>query len=185
MKATLLALSLLGCAFASQAVEYTQVLPEKSSIVFGYQQMGVPMEGRFRKFSAQIGFDPAKPAAARASVDIDLASIDTGVPEADEEAVGKSWFNVKAYPTARFVASSVKALGGNRYELAGKLTLKGRTQDIVAPLTYVAQGNQAVFDGSFSFKRADFAIGEGAWAAFDTVANEIRIKFHVLAVIGK
>lgn len=170
---------------AAQAVEYNQVQVDKSAIAFAYKQMGVSMDGKFRKFAAQLNFDPAKATAAKAVIDVDLASIDTGSTEADQEVAGKQWFNTKAFPTAHFASGSVKALGGNRYEVAGKLTIKGRTQDIVAPVTFATQGGQAVFDGSFSFKRADFAIGEGPWAAFDTVANEIQIKFRILAAPGK
>ncbi len=170
---------------AAHAVEYNQIHADRSAIDFSYQQMGVTMDGKFRKFATQLNFDPAKPAAARAAFDVDLASIDTGSGEADQEAAGKLWFNTKAFPVARFASSSVKALGGNRFEVAGKLTIKGRTQDVVAPVTFTTQGNQGAFDGAFSFKRADFAIGEGPWAAFDTVANEIRIKFHVIAATGK
>lgn len=170
---------------AAHAVEYKQIQTDKSTLGFGYKQMGVAMDGKFRKFATQLSFDPAKPASAKATFDVDLASIDTGSSEADQEVAGKQWFNTKAFPTARFVSSSVKALGSNKYEVAGKLTMKGRTQDVVAPVTFTPQGNQAVFDGSFSFKRVDFAIGEGPWAAFDTVANGIQVKFHLLANTGK
>lgn len=167
--------------FAAQAAEFTQVQTDKSAITFGYQQMGVKMDGRFKKFAARLNFDPAKPTAASASFDVDLASVDTGAPEADEEVAGKPWFNTKAFPTAQFVSGSVKALGGNRYEVAGKLTIKGKTQDIVVPATFTAQGNSGVFDGSFTIRRGDFSIGEGAWAKFDIVANDVLIKFRITA----
>ena len=94
---------------------------------------------------------------------------------------GKQWFNTMAFPTARFVSGSVKALGGNRYEVAGQLTIKGKTQDVVVPATFTAQGNAGVFDGSFTIRRADFTIGEGAWAKFDIVANDVQIKFRITA----
>lgn len=175
----------LALPLAARAVEFTQVQTDKSTINFAYKQMGVAMDGKFRKFTAALNFDPAKPANARAVIDVDLASIDTGSTEADHEVAGKQWFNTKAYPTAHFASESVKSLGGNRYEATGKLTIKGRTKDIVAPLSFTPQGKQGVFDGSFSFRRADFAIGEGEWAAFDIVANEIQIKFHILANPGK
>ena len=180
MKRLALALA-LATAFSAQAVEYTQIQADKSAINFAYKQMGVSMDGKFRKFAAQLSFDPAKPTAAKASLDVDLASVDTGAQESDDEVAGKPWFNTKAFPTARFVSSSVKAVGGNRYEVAGKLTIKGKTQDIVAPATFTAQGNSGVFEGSFTIRRGDFSIGEGAWAAFDIVANDIQIKFRMLA----
>ena len=171
--------------FAAQAVEYNQVQADKSAINFVFKQMGVTMDGKFRKFVTQLRFDPAKPDNAKAIIDVDLASIDTGSGEGDEEVAGKQWFNTKVFPTAHFAATSVKPLGGNRYEVTGPLTIKGRTQVVTAPTTVTIQGNNATFDGAFVIKRADFAIGEGPWADFGTVANEITIKFHILAAAGK
>jgi polyisoprenoid-binding protein YceI len=98
------------------AVEYGTITGDRSSIAFTSKQMGVAVDGRFRKFAAALNFDPAKPTAASARIDIDLSSIDAGSKDADDEVVGKQWFNVKAFPTASFVSSSVKALGGDRYE---------------------------------------------------------------------
>ena len=175
------ALGLALAAAGAHAVEYNQVLADKTSVAFTYQQMGVKMDGRFRKFAAQLAFDPAKPAAAKTSFEIDLASVDTGSSEGDQEVAGKPWFDTKAFPTARFVSTGVKALGGNRYEVAGKLTIKGRTQDLVVPATFAAQGGTAVFDGAFTIRRGDFAVGEGSWSKFDIVANEVQIRFRVTA----
>jgi len=166
---------------AAQAAEFNQVQADKSAINFVYQQMGVKLDGKFRKFAARLNFDPAKPTEAKATFDVDLASVDTGAPEGDDEVAGKPWFNTKAFPTAQFVSGPVKALGGNRYEVAGKLTIKGKTQDVVVPATFTAQGNTGVFDGTFTIRRADFSIGEGAWAKFDIVANDVQIKFRITA----
>jgi polyisoprenoid-binding protein YceI len=181
MKLKLASLALLALSTAAQAEEFNTIRSDRSNVAFTFKQMGVPVDGRFAKFSAQLKFDPAKPAGASASIDIDLASIDAGSAEANDEVAGRQWFNTKAFPTARFVASAIRPLGGNRYEAAGKMTIKGRTQDVVAPFTFVAQGKTAAADGSFVLKRADYAIGEGAWADFGTIANEIQIKFHLQA----
>lgn len=181
MKRIALALALAATLSAAHAVEYTQVQPEKSAINFVYKQMNVAVDGRFKKFSSLLSFDPAKPTAAKASFDVELASVDTGAAEGDEEVAGKPWFNTKAFPTARFVSSSVKPLGGNRYEVAGQLSIKGKTQDVVVPATFTAQGNTGVFDGSFTLRRADFSIGEGSWAKFDIVANDVLVKFRITA----
>ncbi|MDD5296776.1 MAG: YceI family protein [Rhodocyclaceae bacterium] len=176
---------MLTVAPAAHAVEYKTVQADKSRLSFGYRQMGVAMDGRFSRFTVQLAFDPARPAAARAVMEVELASIDAGSAEANDEVAGKEWFNSKAFPVARFVADAVKPLGGNRYEVHGKLTIKGHTQAVVAPATLTPQAGAAAFDGAFQIKRADFAIGEGAWADFGTVANEISIKFHILASAGK
>ena len=172
-------------SLSASAADYNVVDAAKSNLTFTYRQMGVPVDGRFGKFAVAMDFDPARPAAAKAAIDVDLASIDTGSPEGNDEVAGKSWFDSKTYPVARFVSTAVKPLGGNRYDLSGKLTMKGRTKDVNAQFAFAPAGAGAVFDGAIVIKRGDFAVGEGEWADFGTVANEVQIKFHILATARK
>lgn len=165
---------------AAHAVEYGPLLPEKSSITFTSKQMGVAVDGHFRKFAATIAFDPARPTAASARIAVDLASIDAGSPDADNEVAGKPWFNTRVFPTASFVSSSVRVLGNDHYEALGKISIKGRTQDAVLPFTVRQDGSTASFDGNLTIKRLDFAIGEGAWADTGTVANEVQVRFRLV-----
>lgn len=178
---TAIAVFTLLAAAGAHAEEYVAVQADKSTVSFVFRQMGVPISGRFGKFAAQLKFDPARPAAASATLDIDLASIDAGSADANDEVAGKLWFNTKVHPTARFVATGFRALGGNRYEAVGRLSIKGRTQEIAAPFAFSSQGRSGIAEGALTIKRADFAIGEGIWADFDTVANEVQIKFHLQA----
>lgn len=166
---------------AAHAVEYTTVLPKQSRVDFEFRQMGVPVKGGFKRFTTQMAFDPAKPEAARATIEIDLASIDAGSREADDESAGKLWFNRSLYPKATFVSSEVRALGANRFELRGTLTLKGKSRDLNIPVSYTPGKNASTFDGSFVLKRLDFGIGEGMWADVATVANEVQVKFRIAA----
>lgn len=173
-------LGLMLVASHVSALEFKQVLANESTVTFGYKQMGVPLEGTFKKFDAQVSFDPAKATQAQARIEINVASIDTGTAEANEEVVGKLWFNAKTFPTASFVSTGIKALGGNRYQATGKLTIKGKSLDVTTPVTFQANGNRGLFDGSFAIKRLDYAIGEGEWTDVSAVADEIQIKFHVV-----
>lgn len=179
LRHTLWLSGMLFCGHAS-ALEFKQVQASESAVTFGYTQMGVPLDGKFNKFAAQLVFDPVKIVNAQAKIDIDVASIDTGSAEGNDAVVGKPWFNAKAYPAASFVSTGLKALGGDRYEASGKLTIKGKTLDVKAPVIFSASGNRGVFDGSFAIKRLDYAIGEGEWTDVATVANEIQIKFHLV-----
>lgn len=165
--------ALLGSA---QSATFQAVLPEKSSITFKFKQMGVTADGRFRKFSAQIGVDTDKPADAKGVITIDLASIDTGSKEADQEAVSKSWFNVAAHPNATFILKDLAPAASNQFQARGQLTIKGQTREVAAPVRLSPQGN---LTGSFVIKRADFGIGEGMWSKFDVVSNEIIVNFNL------
>lgn len=177
-----LILPVLGlAAFAAHAMQFSDVQPASSQITFVSKQMGVPVEGRFGKFAAQVAFDPSKPEGSKARIDVDLASIDAGSADANKEVRGKSWFNTASYPTASFVASNVKPLGGDRYEVHGQLSMKGRTKDTVAVFNLKHDGRTAIFEGAFPFKRSEFGIGEGAWADPSIVADDVQVRFRLLA----
>lgn len=150
---------------------------EKIKIDFVSKQMGVPVEGSFGKAIASVNFDKANAAASKAEIEIDLASIDTGSDEANTEVKREGWFNVKKFPTAKFVSSAVKDMGNGRYEATGKLTIKGKTTDIMAP--FQVKSGTSVAEGKFVIKRSQFGIGEGVWADPDTVADEVEVKFKV------
>ena len=184
LKLLTLGLALVASS-ALHAAEFGKVDAGKSSISFNYKQMGVNMDGRFKKFTADIKFDPAKASAATASLDVELASIDVGSPDGNSEVGGKLWFNTKMFPTAKFTSTAVKPLGGEKYEVLGKLTIKGKTLDVVAPTTVKIQGNTAQFDGTVTIKRNDFSIGEGIWSDTSAVANEVPVKFRIITTSSK
>jgi polyisoprenoid-binding protein YceI len=177
----ILATLAVAAAGSGAAAEFNQFQASKSSLSFVSKQMGVPIDGSFRKFAASLTFDPARPTAASARLDLDLNSIDAGSKDANDEVVGKPWFNIKVFPTATFVSSAVRPLGGDRFELVGKLTIKGRSQDLTAPFTFRQDGGNGVFDGAFVLKRLEFGVGDGVWSDVSTVANEVQIKFHIVA----
>lgn len=170
-------LSLLACS-AVQATEFSTLQVDKSSLAFVSKQMGVPMKGAFRKFTAAVAIDPARPEAGRARIEIDLNGIDSGSEEADDELKGKSWFNVREFPKAVFVSSGVKTLGGGRFETTGKLSIKGRTLDSRAPFTLKQEKGVLILDGTFPIKRLDYGIGSGAWSDTTTISDEVLVKFH-------
>jgi polyisoprenoid-binding protein YceI len=171
---------LLGGVAAAQSVIY-----DKSRITCVSRQMNVPVEARFGKFTAQIAFDPANPAAGKARIEIDVASFDIDNAEANDDAKGKAWFDAKAFPQATFVAAGIKAVSGGRFEARGPLTIKGRTLEAVAPFTYREEAGTAVFDVAFVIKRLQYSICEGAWKDTDTVADEVQIRFHIVTAMAK
>lgn len=157
------------------------VLIDKSEIRFVSKQMGINVEGSFRRWKANIVFLPGDLAHAKADFDVELASIDLASDEAESEVRRSSWFDTAKFPVARFVSTSIKDVGGGKYEVAGKLTMKGVTRDAVVPIALAkdASGN-SVAEGSFTIKRLDFRIGDADWADPDTVANEVGIRVRMV-----
>ena len=162
------------------------VVVGKSEIAFTMKQMGVNFDGRFAKWTADVVFQPGALDKSNAVVDVDLGSLDLASVETEAEAKGPLWFNTPKFPVAHFASTSIRSLGGDRYEIAGKLSLKGVTRDCVVPVTVKADaaGNR-VAEGAFSLKRLEYRIGEGEWADTATVADDIRVRVRmVLAPAG-
>lgn len=171
--------ALIAAALAAQpAFAQQKIIPGKSSIRFVTRQMNVPVEGQFKKFDATVTFDPAKPEATKAQFEVDLGSIDLGNEEGETEARRKAWLNVPAFPKATFVATSVKSLGAGKFEASGPLTIKGVSQNVVAPFTLTEALGVRTVEGQFPLKRLQFKIGEGPWSDTDTVADEVLVRFR-------
>lgn len=173
----------LGAALLApfMAPALAQVDAAKSSVIAVSKQMGVPVEGKLRRFSAQVSFDPARPADGRASIEIDIASFDLGDADFNRETAKKEWFDAAKHPKATFVTSAIKPAGAGKFEAAGKLTIKGIARDVVAPVSFKAEGGQQVFEGVLPIRRLAFNIGEGEWKDTSTVADEVQIRFRIVA----
>ena len=158
------------------ATEYNQIDVGASRIAFTYSEMGVNLDGGFARFSARLVFDPAKPEAARVAVDVQMASVDAGSPEATAEAAGAAWFDAAHFPVSHFESTSLKALGPGRYQLDGNLAIKGRTRPISVPLSFQAQGARGLLSGTFQINRNDFGVGAGEWADPSIVAPAVTVR---------
>ena len=176
-----LALLVAVPAHAQQALQ-----PAQSSIQFTAKQMGVPLEGHFKKFGAQIAFDPAKLATSRIAFTVDTGSATLGSRETDAELPKPTWFNVPQFPQATFQSSSIKALGGGKFDVAGKLTIKGQSRDVTVPVTLTQSGATTTASGTLALKRLAFKIGENEWADTSMVADDVQVQFKLaLTGVGK
>ncbi|HET8876133.1 MAG TPA: YceI family protein [Casimicrobiaceae bacterium] len=163
-------------------VAYGQgVVAAKSEIAFTVKQMGVKFDGRFTKWTADVVFQPKTLATSKAVLDVDLGSIDLASGESEAEAKGPLWFDTAKFPVAHFVSTAIRDVGADRYEVAGKLTLKGVTRDCAVPITVAtdASGNR-VAQGAFSIRRLDYRIGEGEWADTGIVDNDIVVRVRMM-----
>jgi polyisoprenoid-binding protein YceI len=164
-------------AFAAQAQQ--TLVPAQSQISFTSRQMGVPVDGSFRKFDAQVAFDPKKPEAASIAMTIDLASVSLGVAETEAELAKPDWFAVKQFPQATFQSTSVKPLAAGKFEIAGKLAIKGAARDVVVPVALTQGDGRTTATGAFVIKRLDFRIGDGEWKDTSMVADDVQVKFKL------
>lgn len=160
----------------------------KSHISFVGRQMNAPSKGEFKKFTAKIRFDPADLAGSAVEVTIDTESASTGNTNIDAELRRPNWFAVAKFPTARFVATSIRSKGGNAYAAAGKLTIRDVTRDVVMPFTLIIGDDPAAADrllararGTLTIRRLHFGIGQNEWKDTSVVADKVVIRFDLTA----
>ena len=139
------------------------------------------VEGRFPKYSAQVRFDEKQPDKGSVTLEIELGAIDTGNSDGDTEAKRPLWFDVPRFPKATFTSTAIKKVGEGRYEAAGKLAIKGKTRDVVAPFTVAAApGGGLTAQGKLVIKRLLFDIGTGQWADVTQIADDVEIRFTLV-----
>ena len=174
-------LLLAAVTLAAPVAGAQDVLVDKSEIRFVAKQLGVNVEGRFRKWKANVVFLPADLGKSKAEFDIDLASIDLASEDSEREIRGGLWFDTGKFPVAHFSSTAIKDLGGDKYEIAGALTLKGVKREVVVPVT-VKKGDAGnrVAEGSFTLMRLDYNIGTGMWSDTKTVTNDVIVRVRIV-----
>ena len=129
-----------------------------------------------------MDFRPKDLASSKAELEIELASIELGERGGGGgRSAGPLWFDTAKFPVARFASTGMRDLGGERYEIAGTLSMKGVAKQVVVPVALGrdAAGNR-VADGRFALKRLEFKVGEGLWADTDAVADEVVVRVRMV-----
>lgn len=175
----LAALAVVGSVHA-QSPAPARLVPAQSEIAFQLKQSGVPVDGKFGRFDAQLVLDPKAPQGGSVTVSVDTASATVGFAETDVELPRAPWFNVAKFPRATFQSTALGALGGGRFEAKGRFELKGTAREIVVPVTIVQNGSQSTASGEFVLKRLDYRIGENEWTDVSLVANDVRVRFKLV-----
>jgi polyisoprenoid-binding protein YceI len=152
-----------------------------SRLSFKGQVNGQGFDGVFKKWDAQIAFDPKTLKGSRIVVSIDMPSAVTGDPTRDQMLPSGDWFAVQRFPKASFVATQVNPAGPGRYQAIGDVTIKGQTRHVTLPFTLQVVKTVAHMDGALTIDRRQFGVGQGQFAGTDTVAAEVQIMVRLTA----
>jgi polyisoprenoid-binding protein YceI len=121
--------ALAAFAAVAQANTYT-IDPTHTFVHFEIPHYGTSTSrGRFDRKEGLVQFDRAA-RTGRVEITIDTTSIDTGTDAFDRHLKGKDFFNAEQFPTAKFVADRFVFTGDKVTEVAGTLTLLGKTQPV-------------------------------------------------------
>ena len=164
--------------------------PSHSQLEFAVKHMAIStVRGRFRVIAGSVTTDDHSRLTA-IDVTVDTTSIDTTDGNRDGHLKSPDFFDSANHPHATFKSTNVESLGGNRYRVAGHLSIRG----VVKPVTLDVEaadpvkdpwGNQrAAAEGSTRINRKDWGLNWNQVLEFGAllVSEDVRISFEVQAV---
>lgn len=142
---------------------------------------------RFSVKDGSIAFDAADWSTAKVDVTLNVAGISLGDATWQEHVSAEKWFNVAAFPDARFVSTKVEKTGDKTLAIHGDLTLKGASK----PVTLQANINQAGphpmskkpalgISATGTIKRSEFGISE----YLGGISDDVQIRIEIEASAG-
>src|SRR5919205_4283847 len=94
-----------------------------SSVEFSVKHMMMTtVRGRFKEVSATLTADEEHPEGCCVDVEIDVASLDTGVPDRDAHLRAADFFDAERYPTITFTSRRLEGdfkQEGDRFRMVG------------------------------------------------------------------
>jgi polyisoprenoid-binding protein YceI len=128
-KAFIILLATCAASFGAAAQTYT-VEPTHTFVTWEAKHFGTSTSrGRFDKKDGNITIDRAAK-TGKAEITIDMASINTGVAPFDKHLKGADFFNAEKFPTAKFVGDKFTFDGDKVTEVAGTLTMLGKSNPV-------------------------------------------------------
>ena len=170
------------------AQEIWQVDGAHSAVNLAVRHMVISkVRGHFGKWSAKLQLDTAQLTRSTVEVDIEAASIETGVADRDTHLRSPDFLDAAKYPTLRYRSRRVEAASKDRLRVVGDLTIREVTREVVLDVEYGGQGKdpwgntRVGFTATASINRKDFGL---TWnAALEAggvlVGEEVTITLDV------
>ncbi|MFF4169229.1 YceI family protein [Streptomyces sp. NPDC001744] len=177
-------------ALAALTGDYT-IDPAHSSIGFTVRHaMVTNVRGTFAEHEGALRLDGTDPGSSTASIDVRIASVDTGIADRDNHLRGADFFDAERFPLMTFRSTKAEQLGGDAYRITGDLTIKDVTRPLSVDLEFNGSatdvyGNERVgFEGSAEILRSEWGL---TWnAALETggvmVSDKVRLTFDISAI---
>ncbi|MBS0447424.1 MAG: polyisoprenoid-binding protein [Proteobacteria bacterium] len=131
MKTFLTAVALTTLAAVAQAEPATYAIdPTHTTVVYEIMHFNTSTNrGRFDKKEGSVTLDRAAK-TGKVEVTFDTGSVNSGVPALNKHLMSKDFFDSETYPTAKFVGDKFTFDGDKVTEVAGQLTMRGKTNPV-------------------------------------------------------
>ena len=153
---------------------------------FSYSHLGLSNPQLFFKdFDATLELDGANVSNSVVTITIDAASIDSSVPELDEDLRSPDFFDVVNYPKITFQSTAYEQSAVDKGQLTGDLSIRG----ISKPLTLDVQFNAAEMNrmsrkemigvsATGTINRSDYGMDAYLPMVGDELSLDIQIEFE-------
>jgi len=162
--------------------------PTHASITWSLSHAGLSnYTARFDDISGALDFNPDAPENSSVDIRIDPKSVNTGLPNFDEEiATSGNYFDANQFPEIRFISTDIKLTGEATGMITGNLTLKGITKPVTLDVTFNGAGKSfghpgktLGFSAITSFKRSEYNMGHlVSFGIGDEVTLRIETEFN-------
>jgi len=170
--------------------DYT-IDPAHSSIGFTVRHaMVTNVRGTFGTYEGALRLDGTDPSRSTASLDVEIASVDTGIADRDGHLRSADFFDAESFPRMTFRSTAAERVSGDRYRITGDLTLRDVTRPLTIDLEFhgaatdVYGAERVGFEGSAEILRSDWGL---TWnAALEAggvmVSDKVKLFFDISAV---
>jgi polyisoprenoid-binding protein YceI len=171
-----------------------QIDPAHSAVEFAVKHMMfTTVRGRFKDVKGTIDVDEANPDRSTVNVEIDAASIDTGVADRDAHLRSADFLDVETHPTITFRSKRIEGAmkkEGDRFKIVGDLTIRGKSIEVALDCEYLGTGKdpwgniKGAAEATTKIDRREWGL---TWnQALETggilVANDLRIDVQVQGI---
>ena len=152
-----------------------------SRLTFRGVMNGVPFDGVFKSWDAQIAFDPKILVNSRATITVDTTSALTGQPIKDAALPNSEWLATTAYPQATLVTGRITPQGGDRYQASVLIHIRGVAYRTTVPFEVSINHDEGRMQATLTLDRRTFGIGEGPFRSPAPVEPMVQVSMKLLA----
>jgi polyisoprenoid-binding protein YceI len=181
-------------AAAPVSAQQWKIDPHHSQLEFTIDHIAGKVKGFFNEFSfpdkkieSKVVFDPDKPEQASFDVVINTWSLDSGIQRRDKHLATSDFFDSRNFPVIRFTSEKVRKIAEDKYEAAGKLTIKDVSKTVTVPFSFIEPVKHPnpemdtrvmALEARITISRLEYNVGDGKFFNMGLVGDTVCLVFH-------
>jgi polyisoprenoid-binding protein YceI len=162
-----------------------------SSVNFSVRHLVVSKtRGKFLTYGGKIVLDEGDMTLSRVEVEIDAATIDTGLADRDGHLRSPDFLDTANHPKITFRSTKIDRSGESDFQVSGELTIRGNNRPVVLKAEYSGRGKdpwggeRIGFTAHTKISRKEYGLewNQVLEAGGALVGDEVTIEIEVEAI---